>query len=267
MILRLLNQFETLAADETATQRPTSRREAFSGIGRAFGKAAVIGLPLAALFKPNSLAAQTGGGNDAISVLNFALTLEYLEASFYEQGLSANGLLTGDTRATIALIGAHEDQHVDFLRTAISGAGGTPVESPEFDFTAGGAFADVFSNEATFLAVAQALEDTGVRAYKGQAGNLLGTGDILTAALQIHSVEARHASMIRRMRGSKGWITGDTNTTAAAAAPVYAGEGNLTQLGLNAATVGGVSTEEATEAYDEPLSRQAVLDIAGLFIA
>ncbi len=141
------------------------------------------------------------------------------------------------------------------------------VEQPTFDFTAGGTFPDVFSNQETFLAVAQAFEDTGVRAYKGQAPNLLGSPEVLTAALQIHSVEARHASEIRRIRGSKGWITNAENTTGADAADaVYAGEGNITQLGVDAAALTNVSRDRVTEAYDEPLGRQAVLDIAGLFI-
>jgi hypothetical protein len=200
-------------------------------------------------------------------VLNFALTLEYLEAEYYMTGLDTSGLLTGDTRQVIELIGKHENDHVEFLRTAISGAGGTPVESPTFDFTAGGTFADVFSNPQTFLAVAQAFEDTGVRAYKGQAANLMSNPDVLTAALQIHSVEARHASEIRRIRGLQGWIPFDNGISVAAAEAVYAGEDNVTQLGLSALDVTNVTAEQVTEAYDEPLTQQAVLDIAGLFIA
>ncbi len=244
----------------------TGRRQAFTDLTSLVGKLATIGLPLgAALAAPAGLRAQTGSVS-VTDVLNFALTLEYLEAEFYEMGLSASGLLTGDVRATIAQISKHETAHVAFLQAAISGAGGTPVTSPTFDFTAGGTFADVFSNPQTFLAVAQAFEDTGVRAYKGQAGNLLGAGDVLTAALQIHSVEARHASEVRRLRGSKGWITGDVNTTAPAADAVYAGEDNVTHLGVNATTVTTVTLDELTQAYDEPLPMSAVLDIAGLFI-
>ncbi len=244
----------------------TSRRQVFTDLGSLMGKFATIGLPLGtALVAPSGLRAQTGS-TSVVGVLNFALTLEYLEAEFYQTGLSTNGLLTGDIRETIAVISQHEAAHVAFLRSAITGAGGTPVTSPSFDFTAGGTFADVFSNPQTFLAVAQAFEDTGVRAYKGQAGNLLGTGDVLTAALQIHSVEARHASEIRRMRGSKGWITRSVNTTAAAAAAVYAGENNISHLGVDATTVTTVTRDQLTEAYDEPLTMDAVLDIAGLFI-
>jgi rubrerythrin len=264
-LLSLFDHFESIATNESLS-RATSRRAAFASFGRSVAKATAVALPVAAFMKPGRVLAQ-GSANDPIAVLNFALTLEYLEAEFYVMGLDADGLLTGDTRETIAQISKHETQHVNFLETAISGAGGDPVEKPEFDFTAGGAFANVFSDEATFLALAQAFEDTGVRAYKGQAANLLGNDDILTAALQIHSVEARHASMVRRIRGSKGWITNAVNTTADQAAAVYAGEDNVMQLGVNAATITTVERDQVTEAYDEPLSQDAVLEIAGLFLA
>ena len=251
---------------ETLTQAASpamNRRDAFGSLG----KLATVGIPLAAAtLTPGTVRAQTAG-TSVVDVLNFALTLEYLEAEFYARGLDADGLLSGDLRDKIALIGEHEDKHVEFLRTAISGAGGTPIQQPLFDFTAGGTFPDVFSNEATFLALAQAFEDTGVRAYKGQAGNLIGNDEVLTAALRIHSVEARHASEIRRIRGSRGWIIRAENTSAPAAAAVYAGEDETTQLGLEVGTVTTASTDQITAAFDEPLSREAVLDIAGLFLA
>ena len=265
-LIKLFNEIEALAGQESAAAK-TTRRAAFGQFGRTLGKAATVALPLAAFMKPTAARAQ-GSGSTVIDVLNFALTLEYLENDYYAMGLDSDGLLSGDMRETVALIGQHEAAHVEFLRTAISGNGGTPVEKPEFDFTAGGTFADVFSNPQTFMAVAQAFEDTGVRAYKGQAGNLMGSGDVLTAALQIHSVEARHASEIRRLRGSKGWITGAMNTTGADAAnAVYAGEDNVTQLTVDVTTITSVSRDQITQAWDEPLSQQAVLDIATLFIA
>lgn len=242
-----------------------NRRAAFGQLGRTLGKAATVAVPLAAFLAPGRARAQSSG-TSVTEVLNFALTLEYLEAEYYAMGLDSDGLLTGDMRETIALIGRHEQQHVEFLRSAISGAGGTPVEMPEFDFTAGGTFPNIFSDAPTFMAVAQAFEDTGVRAYKGQAGNLLGSGDVLTAALQIHSVEARHAAMVRRMRDSKGWITNAMNTTNAPAADaVYAGEGETTQLNIDM-TQSSVGTDAVTEAFDEPLGMEAVLNIATLFI-
>jgi hypothetical protein len=177
-------------------------------------------------------------------------------------GLSS-GIVPGSDMAVIAQISKHETSHVATLKTAISAAGGTPVMEPTFDFTAGGTFSDVFSNYATFLTLANAFEDTGVRAYKGQAPNLLGT-DLLTAALDIHSVEARHASEIRRLRGQKGWISG--NMTAGIPSAVYTGEDNTTQGAVDVTTVTTVSAAYIMECFDEPLTMDQVLAIAGPFI-
>ena len=81
--------------------------------------------------------------------------------------------------------------------------------------TAGGTF-DTFGDYPTFQLLAQGFEDFGVRAYKGQAPNLMASDAVLTAALRIHSVEARHASEIRRLRGQKGWIPGNDPAATAA---------------------------------------------------
>jgi len=125
--------------------------------------------------------------------------------------------------------------------------------------------------------VAQTLEDTGVRAYKGQAGNLLGTGDVLEAALNIHSVEARHASHIRQMRKAnnfgdvKPWITGKEPGLGAANALVqanYDGEELTTQAGVNIVNINGmnVSSTAASESFDEPLTKAQVLALVDAFI-
>jgi hypothetical protein len=119
-----------------------------------------------------------------------------------------------------------------------------------------------------FLALSQAFEDTGVRAYKGQATNLIGSNEVLTAALQIHSVEARHASQVRRMRGLKGWVTQDQRGAGMpeATQAVYDGEDNLMQGGVNVATITEVGSDGITEAYDEPLTKDEVVAIASLFL-
>lgn len=115
-----------------------------------------------------------------------------------------------------------------------------------------------------FLALSNAFEDTGVRAYKGQAAALMGSGDVLTAALDIHSVEARHASEVRRLRGIKGWISNaEANGLPGA---IYAGEDNRTQAMVDVTTITTASATSVTEAFDEPLTKDQVLAIAGLFI-
>ncbi len=197
-------------------------------------------------------------------VLNFALTLEYLEDEFYRTGLGTSGLIPSENRATFETIGKHEAAHVEVLKGAL---GSHAVKKPEFDFTAKGAFKDVFSNYKTFLALSQAFEDTGVRAYKGQAGNLMGNDDILTVALQIHSVEARHAAEVRLIRGQPAWIISNSRgDLPEATQPIYDGEADFTQGGADIKDLGGLSLDSLSGAFDEPLSKGKVLAIAKMFI-
>lgn len=256
-IRRVLDRVAEGALDEVV-----GRRDAF---GRGFSRATALALAsvpagLALLARPERARAQSDQA--VVDVLNFALTLEYLEAEFYTMGVAASGLVPAGDADVFTTIRDHENAHVALLKGAL---GSAAVSKPTFDFTAGGAFADVFTSYPTFLAVSQAFEDTGVRAYKGQAGALIGADAVLTIALQIHSVEARHASIVRRIRGQEGWIQGAATDVPAIAA-VYAGEANTTHAGLNAATVTSIGTAELTEAFDEPLTMAQVLAIADPFI-
>ena len=133
--------------------------------------------------------------------LNFALTLEYLEAAFYDAG-NKSGVVPSQYKTVFRTIGQHETAHVKLLKGVL---GSAAVAAPGVDFTAGGKYADVFENFDTFLTLSQTFEDLGVAAYKGQAGNLVGSKEVLTVALQIHSVEARHASEVRRIGLKFGW--------------------------------------------------------------
>lgn len=212
-------------------------------------------------------------GVTAISdVLNFALKLEFLESAYYNQGITS-GVIPAADLAIFQQIKKHENAHVSFLQSTITALGGTPIASPNFDFTAGGAF-NPFTVYADFLALSQAFEDTGVRAYKGQAGNLISDNTVLTAALQIHSVEARHASMVRRLRNAKGmdssakgWISGNSRgTLPSATQAIYNGEDNITQGGVNVTTITTAGTAAVQEAFDEPLTDTMVMAIVQPFI-
>lgn len=196
--------------------------------------------------------------------LQLALVLEYLESEYYTIGLSTAGLIPSADRTVFMQIAKHESAHVNFLKSTLTSLGTTPGTKPTFDFTANGSFTP-FTNYNQFLILAQAFEDTGVRAYKGQAGNVMSNKVVLQAALQIHSVEARHASQVRRMRANKGWIElADGGNMPAATNAVYAGEGNTTQAGYNTATAFGAAAGSA--AYDEVLSGSDAQTIASLFI-
>ena len=113
-----------------------------------------------------------------------------------------SGVIPSKYRTVFRTIGQHENAHVKLLKGVL---GSAAVAAPGVDFTAGGKYADVFENFDTFLTLSQTFEDLGVAAYKGQAGNLIGSKDVLTVALQIHSVEARHASEVRRIGLKFGW--------------------------------------------------------------
>lgn len=205
------------------------------------------------------------GPNDALTdALQLALILEYLEDEYYAMGLAASSLIPSEDRVVFQQISQHEAAHVTFLRNTLISLGQTPGAKPEFDFTVGGNF-DPMGDYQQFLILAQAFEDTGVRAYKGQAGNVASNGTVLQAALQIHSVEARHASQVRRMRANKGWIElGNGGNMPAATDPVYNGEGNTMQAGFNTADAFGAAAGSA--AYDEILTGSEATAIASLFI-
>jgi len=262
--------------DPEVYERFDGRRAAMKNFARFSGKIALSAVPIVfgSMFK-KAYAGTTGTLETAVEILNYALTLEYLESEFYTMALAQAPIPAGAARGAIETISKHETAHVAFLTTAIKAASGTPVAKPTFDFTAGGAFGNVFTNYATFLAVAQTFEDTGVRAYKGRAAELVKGGDLLTAALNIHSVEARHAAHIRSMRKANGfgdakpWITGkDTSGIGAAVQKSYDGEENTIQATIQITNINNqsISASAASEAFDEGLTKDQVLAIVKPFI-
>ena len=269
--MNILNFIEKVSDTTVDTAAPQTRQEALLSMTTLGKKIAMAAVPGALLIFGSSKKAMAAS-NDAITdVLNFALTLEYLEREYYNMGV-ASGVIPSADLAVFQQIQQHENAHVPLLASAITSLGGTPVSKPTFDFTARGSFTP-FVVYDQFLALSQAFEDTGVRAYKGQAGNLISNNDILTVALQIHSVEARHASEVRRLRAklgkdtTKSWITGSSRgTMPSATQAVYNGEENTTQGGVNVTTLSTYGADASTEAFDEPLDKQAVLNIASLFI-
>ena len=155
-------------------------------------RSVVLGGALAgggALFAALASTAQAQSRGD-VAILNFALTLEYLEAEFYKEAV-ARDRLRGDTRRFARVVASHEDTHVRTLKSVL---GASAVAKPRFNFRG------TTSNQGRFEATAQALEDTGVRAYLGQAANI-DSDALLEAAGTILTVEARHAAWIRHIRG------------------------------------------------------------------
>jgi hypothetical protein len=270
--------------DPEIGDRLDTRRTAMKQFANFSGKVALAAIPVAFASMLNKAYGQTP--SSVTDVLNFALTLEYLEAEFYNNIVGSPGYMTAPAAAQGALtkIKNDENAHVVFLKSVL---GANAVPKPNFDFTGnksasgGGPFTGYLSNYAVQLAMAQTFEDTGVRAYKGQAGFLQSNRTVLTAALQIHSVEARHASHIRQMRRAldaavpasqkplKPWIT--LNYSGIDFPPAqaninlsYAGEEVTSQAGVNIVGIGGnayIDAKAASEAFDEPLTQAQILTI------
>jgi hypothetical protein len=269
----LISEIEKV--DPEVYDRLDGRRAAMKKITGFTGKVALSALPLALGSLFQKAYGQTVSPQ-IIEVLNFALTLEYLESDFYIAALASPNLIpAGAALGAIETISQHEKQHVTFLEATIKSLGAQPVMKPNFDFTARNTFIDVFTNFATFLAVSQTFEDTGVRAYKGQAGNLISSNEILRAALRIHSVEARHAAHIREMRNRifsaavQPWITLNQSGIGPVVQASYDGEEQVVQAGIDIVNINGynITAEDASEAFDEPLSKSQVLAIVSPFIA
>ena len=161
----------------------------------ALAAGAVYGASAVTPFVSQALAA--GGGGDA-EILNFALTLEYLEAAFYNvKGKELS--LSGQAKSYAKMFGEQESDHVGALTTTIKQIGGTPVKSPQFVFPV--------IDQPSFLALASTLENTGVGAYNGAAPSLK-SKEILAAAGSIVQIEGRHAAAIDLLIGKSPTPTG-----------------------------------------------------------
>jgi hypothetical protein len=159
-----------------------------AGIGTA---GLVSGGAVLSALAPDALAAGGGRppasfGKGDVGILNYALTLEYLEAAFYNGATAANLPLSPQGHAFLATVTKDENAHVAFLKKAL---GSKAAEEPKFDFKGANTSAE------TFMKTAQVLENTGVHAYSGQALNIKSAAYV-RAAISILTVEARHASVI-----------------------------------------------------------------------
>ena len=152
-------------------------RKGVIGGGTLLAGGALLGVPKA-------LGAAPSKKND-VAILNYALTLEYLEAAFYNEAV-ASGALSGATLAFAKTVQDHENAHVAFLKKAL---GSAAVKKPKFDFKG------TTKDQGKFQATAYVLENTGVAAYSGQATRIKQTA-VVQAAVSILTVEARHAGWI-----------------------------------------------------------------------
>jgi hypothetical protein len=137
----------------------------------------------------SSETAQFGKGD--VGILNYALTLEYLETAFYAD-VAKSGLFKGSDLATIRKFGGEEAQHVAALTAAVKQLGGKPAPKPKTEFP--------LKSARSVLELAGTVENLGAAAYLGQAANIR-SPEVLASALAIHSVEGRHAAALNTLLG------------------------------------------------------------------
>jgi Ferritin-like domain len=181
------------AIRETAEAAGATRSDFMKRVGIAGVGFVSAGVLFDGLLSPAQAAISSSNKSkkNDVKILNYALTLEYLESAFYAAAV-ASGALTDPTVANFAnVVAGHEAAHVAAIKKVL---GKAAVKSPTFDF------ADTVTNQDKFKATAQVLEDTGVSAYAGQGPNIFQKA-VVVAALGIHSVEARHAAWIRFING------------------------------------------------------------------
>jgi rubrerythrin len=150
----------------------------------ALAAGAIYGMAMVSPFVRKALAMSESGD---VGILNFALTLEYLESTFYKEAMT-RVKPSGELKALLDLIASDEQQHVEALTATVKQLGGKPVAEPKFNFE--------YNDTAGFLKLAQVFEDTGVSAYNGAAPSIK-SKEVLAAAGGIVQVEARHAAAIR----------------------------------------------------------------------
>jgi hypothetical protein len=175
------------------------RKTAIAGAGAVSGGALLGALGPAGAFAASASSAGAGRppssfGKGDIGILNYALTLEYLEAAFYNGATAANLSLSSQAAAFLGIVTKDENAHVAFLKKAL---GSKAAKEPKFDFK--GANTSV----STFMSTAQVLENTGVHAYSGQALNIKSPAYV-KAAISILTIEARHASVIGLLNDPSG---------------------------------------------------------------
>jgi hypothetical protein len=178
---------------------PVSRRKFMALTGGSTALAAFLAACGSNSGTTTTTTAPAGGGKDEtaqfgkgdVGILNYALTLEYLETAFYADVVKS-GLFKGAELDTIRKFGSEEAQHVAALTAAVKQLGGKPAPKPKTEFP--------LKSANSVLALAGTVENLGAAAYLGQAPNIK-SPEVLASALAIHSVEGRHASALNTLLG------------------------------------------------------------------
>jgi rubrerythrin len=167
---------------------------------------------------PATTSSTASSSTGDLGILNYALTLEYLETEFYSK-VVASGFFKGKVGDLIKTFGAQEASHVAALKAAVTKLGGTPVEEPKGKFP--------ITSATQVAELAYTVENLGASAYLGQAAKIQ-SPEVLASALAIHSVEARHAAtlgtLVKKSVTPQGAfaVPADMSTVLAAVKPFLA---------------------------------------------
>jgi Ferritin-like domain len=183
-----------------AVKDPVSRRKFIALTGGSAAAAAFLAACGSDSGTTTTTTAAKGGGTSEteqfgkgdVGILNYALTLEYLETAFYADVVKS-GLFNGADLATIRKFGEEEAQHVSALTAAVKQLGGKPAPEPKTEFP--------LKSAKAVLELAGTVENLGAAAYLGQAPNIK-SPEVLASALAIHSVEGRHAAALNTLLGT-----------------------------------------------------------------
>jgi hypothetical protein len=182
-----------------AAKDPVSRRKFMALTGGSAAAAAFLAACGSDSTSTTTTSAKPSGGDETaqfgkgdIGILNYALTLEYLETAFYGDVVKS-GLFKGADLETIRKFGAEEGEHVEALTAAVKQLGGKPAPEPRTEFP--------LKSAKSVLELAATVENLGAAAYLGQATNIK-SPEVLASALAIHTVEGRHAAALNTLLGT-----------------------------------------------------------------
>lgn len=190
---------EPESALQELARDPGSRKEFLRKMGGGVAATSAFGLFLAACGGDDDSSGGAGTTTQTdtamkesgdLAIVNYALTLEYLETAFYAD-VAASGLFKGAQLEMIKTIGEQEQAHVAALE-GTAGSLGTPAAKPMTKFP--------LDSAKSVLELAATVENLGAAAYLGQAAKIK-SKEILAAALAIHTVEARHAAALNTLTG------------------------------------------------------------------
>ncbi|GAA3990071.1 ferritin-like domain-containing protein [Hymenobacter antarcticus] len=282
--MKLISLLDQLAAAPASAAAP--RRALLQHLGRA----AMAALPLAA-----ALPAAASTKDTAYDALTQLLLLERLQLALYARALAAPGLIPAAQTPDFQRLRTHQEQHVAFLTQALQTAGSLVPALPTFDFSGrrGVAanpelFPGVLSNYDAFLALAQQLEDLGVRLYKTHAFAIVNDAQLTNAVLRLHAVEAQHSAHVRGLRQGRGAVvaTWPSDADAVIARPAAAqvlttaatgGEENIVQYLTPGKPIvfsefllirdnTAIHDSALPEAFDEPVNSAIAQAALNLFI-